>query len=154
MCHHSWNCSEIVWVWHLGPWLSGDHGGAGGTQRPWSSFQTLTILWFSILPEAAASFSLSLTLPFQPTRDRDPQRAAPDPGGHHHAEGMVHHLETALCGEDSPGKPSHCGSSGGKLVLGKAQGEIGRSCYFWRNFLWISPSVVVSKGCFQCWASM
>lgn len=29
--HHPWNCSKKVWMWHVGPWLSGDQGGVGLT---------------------------------------------------------------------------------------------------------------------------
>lgn len=29
--HHSWNCSQNVWMWHVGTWVSGGLGSAGGT---------------------------------------------------------------------------------------------------------------------------
>lgn len=46
--HHSWKCSKIMWIQHLRPWFSDEHGGgaglAAGLDDLKRSFPTLMIL--------------------------------------------------------------------------------------------------------------
>lgn len=44
--HHPWECSENVWLWHLGTWFSGEHCTPGLIWSwSWRAFAALGVLW-------------------------------------------------------------------------------------------------------------